>query len=139
MYQKVRQNPGSHAPYKIKNSAFMLKMEAPQRNNRVPATKKTQQSLAERSALALINIINIKKIFALFALKKSSIIHHLSLIFTPSLRIFSLAGRRTMYRKVRRNPGSLAPYKITNSAFMLKMEAPQRSNRVPATKKHSSP
>ena len=56
----------------------MLKMEAPQRNNRVPATKKTQQPLAERSALALINIINIKKIFALFALKKSSITHHLS-------------------------------------------------------------
>jgi hypothetical protein len=53
----------------------MLKMEAPQRSNRVPATKKTQQPLAERSALALINILNIKKIFALFALKKSSILH----------------------------------------------------------------
>jgi hypothetical protein len=63
----------------------MLKMEAPQRSNRVPATKKTQQPLAERSALALINIINIKKIFALFALKKSSILHYLSsIIHHPS-------------------------------------------------------
>ncbi|QIY82978.1 hypothetical protein HER18_05220 [Chryseobacterium sp. NEB161] len=60
-------------------------MEAPQRNNRVPATKKTQQPLAERSALALINIINIKKIFALFALKKSSILHPpSSIIYPPS-------------------------------------------------------
>ena len=39
----------------------MLKMEAPQRSNRVPATKKTQQSLAERSALVLINILKIKR------------------------------------------------------------------------------
>ena len=66
----------------------MLKMEAPQRNNRVPATKKTQQPLAERSALALINIINIKKIFALFALKKSSILHPpSSIIYPPSFII----------------------------------------------------
>ena len=82
----------------------MLKMEAPQRSNRVPATKKTQQSLAERSALTLINILNIKDLCALCAKKilhpPSSIIHHPSSITNhshplQSLRVFSLAGQQS--------------------------------------------
>ncbi|QIY82992.1 hypothetical protein HER18_05295 [Chryseobacterium sp. NEB161] len=52
------------------------------------STPKIFLPLAERSAFALINLSLIKKILALLALKKTSIIHHPTSILHPPSSIF---------------------------------------------------